>query len=145
LTTNKQTDNHHLSSPFPLSLHCAAFTGVNTHFLLGILGFGFLVGTKAFFHSGTGLLGKSIGGIAVSGLMLLLSIINRGVHSGGNNKKESYGSVLGLCGRYFGLLVRSASSKQRRGVLELGGMGVLTVSLALALYSIFTTNDQEDV
>jgi hypothetical protein len=80
------------------------WTAVNSHFVFGVLGFMWLVGSKAYFMTGPGG-GPAVFGIALSGMTAMISIINRGVASGGGKVGQRFGaSVFGLVQSYLGLL-----------------------------------------
>jgi hypothetical protein len=105
--------------------YALAWAAVNSHFVLGMLGFMWLVGTKAFFMGG----GPSAFGLALSGVAAMVSIVNRGVASGGGTAGTRFGtSILGLFQSYASLLW--SHSRRAFGPLEL-------VALGLFLWSVF--------
>ena len=81
------------------------WAAVNVHFVIGMLGFMYVMGTKAFFMANQGKAGLSAAGLAISGLTMMISIVNRGVASGGAEAGRRYGkSILALCSSYVTLL-----------------------------------------
>jgi len=84
------------------------WAAVNSHFVLGMLGYMWLVGTKAYFMSGQQL---SIFTLAMSAMIMMVSIVNRGIASGGGNEAYRYGkSVVGLVSSYFSMLFQRIRS-----------------------------------
>lgn len=78
------------------------WAAVNSHFVVGMLGFMWLIGTKAYFMSGQQL---SIFTLAMSAMIMMVSIVNRGVASGGGKEAFRYGqSILGLLSSYLSML-----------------------------------------
>ena len=63
-------------------------------------GFMFLIGTRVYFEAGRGLFGQSLAGIAFSALLLMVSIVNRGVESGSGDGLRYGQNVLALMSRY---------------------------------------------
>ena len=89
------------------------WAAVNTHFVVGMLGFLGMIGSRAYFMAKKGLLGRSVMGIALSGLALMVSIVNRGVAAGGGPQATGgamrYGAnVLALGKCYISLLLGRA-------------------------------------
>ena len=56
-----------------------AWLGTNTHFVLGMFGFSYLIGCRAYLREGLEGLRGSFASFAVAGLLLMVSIVNRGV------------------------------------------------------------------
>ncbi|KAG7346204.1 hypothetical protein IV203_005272 [Nitzschia inconspicua] len=81
--------------------YALAWAAVNSHFVFGMLGFMWLVGSKAYFMGG----GPAAFGLALSGLTAMVSIVNRGVAIGGGKDSQRFGaSIIGLVQSYLGLL-----------------------------------------
>jgi hypothetical protein len=104
------------------------WAAVNSHFVVGMLGFMCVIGTRAFFMAEQGLAGKCAAGLAISGLASMTSVVNRGVASGGGFPSQRYGSsVLALFRAYITLLIKR--SVQNFGLLELTGAGLAVASI----------------
>jgi hypothetical protein len=112
------------------------WAAVNSHFVLGMFGFCFLIGTRAFFQAGGGLMGQSVAGLAVSGLLLMVSIVNRGVAAGGGDGSGYGASVFGLLSHYAFSLAKRATTAGSRGPLEISAMAVLAYSTVLGVRGI---------
>ena len=98
-----------------------------------MFGFMFVVGTRAYLMAAGTPFGLAAAGIAASGLLLMISIVNRGVASGGG-AGMSYGStVLALLTRYAALLVRNAVT--HFGPLELGAAALMVASTVLTAWA----------
>ncbi len=115
-----------ISSHFEL-----AWIGTNVHFLLGMFGFGLLVGTKAYFTYG-GKLGKIAGSWSFAAFLQCTSIVNNGISMGQGNIDDLgfHGSryannLLSLCLKYIQIIFSTA----RTGPLPL-------LAIMLTLYSI---------
>jgi hypothetical protein len=94
--------------------YALAWTAVNSHFVFGMLGFMWLIGSKAYFMGG----GPAAFGLALSGLAAIVSIVNRGVASGGGKAGQRFGaSIIGLLQSYLGLLWNHA--RRSFGPLEI--------------------------
>ena len=120
------------------SLSC---TAVNTHFLLGMFGYTYLIGCKAYFLVQGGLLGQSAICAAMSGLCLMLSVVNRGVAIGGGaGTGLRYGqNIFSLLWQYGTKLIQQATSRETSfGFLEMGSVALLCYSAFLAIWSILT-------
>ena len=114
-----------------------AWAGVNTHFFMGMLGFMFVIGSRVYLTESRGPIGKSVGGIAASGMLLMISIINRGV-AAGNQKGMRYGTnVLALVSRYLQLLISRAMSMKTFGPMEVAAAVMFVVSVSAASISIW--------
>lgn len=117
------------------------WAAVNAHFTMGMLGFGFLVGCRAYFQAGTGLIGQGVAGLAGSGVLLMISIVNRGVASGGGAGERYGATVWSLIARYAFLLAKRASTPGSIGVLEISSIGLLVWSLVRAIKGIMERDD----
>jgi hypothetical protein len=107
-----------------------AWAGTNAHFVAGMWGFMLLIGLRSYFQAGCGLLGRSIAGLAFSGLMLTIAIVNRGVAAGSGDGLGYGGTVLHLIGHYVALLFKQATKPGSIGPLELAAM------LGVTFYSV---------
>jgi hypothetical protein len=100
------------------------WAAVNSHFVLGMFGYMWLIGTKAYFMGGKH---PAVFGLAMSGMMFMLSIVNRAVAKGGGSVAARYGSnVFGLLSTYTSLLFRRA--RESFGPLEFVAVGIFIVS-----------------
>lgn len=95
------------------------WAATNANFVLGMYSFMFMIGCRVYVQAGQGLLGRGLAGLAFSGLMLMVSVVNRGVASGSGDGLSYGGNVAHLIGNYFILLVRQATRKGQRGLLEI--------------------------
>lgn len=113
----------------PLTRGCAeliaskyelAWIGTNIHFLLGLLGFGLIVGSKAYISIGSDI-GKVTIGWSVAAFLQALSIVNRGIAMGQGTTDVSWkfaSNFLTLNLRYLSLIAQSANS----GVFAVGSI-----------------------
>jgi hypothetical protein len=119
---------------------------VNSHFCIGMFGFLAMIGSRAYFATQKGLLGKSVSGVAVSGLALMVSIVNRGVASGGGTDVSTGttvrvgANVVALFLRYITLLLGRAISLKTFGILELFSVSMLVLSIFTGLKAVFQNN-----
>jgi hypothetical protein len=120
------------------------WAAVNAHFVLGMFGFCFLIGTRAFFQAGGGLIGQSVAGFAASGLLLMISIVNRGVAAGGGDGSSYGSSVFSLVSHYAFKLAHRATTVGSMGPLEIGSMAVFACSITLAVRGIAKQSLQKD-
>lgn len=102
------------------------WAAVNSHFVVGMLGFMAVIGIKAFFMANQGLSGMSAAGLAMSGLIMMTSIVNRGVAAGGGPNQRYGTSVLALFSTYVRLLMKR--SMHSFGLLEWTGVGMAIAS-----------------
>jgi len=117
------------------------WAAVNAHFVIGMLGFCYVIGTRAYFSVGGGPLGFSLGGIAFSALLLMISIVNRGVASGSGNGMR-YGSCsTALVTNYMRLLLKRATARATFGPLELSSIGLMAVSIAVGIGAVCKTDE----
>jgi hypothetical protein len=85
-----------------------------------------------YFQVGGGPLGKSLAGVSCSGLLLMISIVNRAVAKGGGDEAHRYGrSILAIWTRYVSLFAKSALNPKSFGIFEVASM-VLLVGSAVA-------------
>ncbi|KAL7580994.1 hypothetical protein ACA910_005807 [Epithemia clementina (nom. ined.)] len=94
--------------------HALSWVGVNSHFMLGMLSFTYVIGVRGYFMAGRGMLGQSVAGLAVSALLFMVGIVNRGVAEGGGKVGQSFGkSIVGLFLHYVSLLLRMNFTTRR--------------------------------
>lgn len=118
------------------------WTGVNTHFMFGLLCFAFCVACKAFFIVQGGILGQSMLGLSGGALLLMLSSINRAIATGAGDGIHRYGpNSLFLIGHYLYLLGTKALSQQDSGIGILGISSILltSYSLVMGIRALFQT------
>jgi hypothetical protein len=122
------------------------WAAVNAHFVLGMFGWCFLIGTRAFFQAGQGIVGQSVAGFAVSGLLLMISIVNRGVAAGGGYGESRCGaSVFTLISHYAFKLSKRAMTVGSMAPLEITSIAVFACSIALAVRGIATQSLPKDI
>eukprot|EP00542_Grammatophora_oceanica_P012486 CAMPEP_0194043646 /NCGR_PEP_ID=MMETSP0009_2-20130614/15243_1 /TAXON_ID=210454 /ORGANISM="Grammatophora oceanica, Strain CCMP 410" /LENGTH=212 /DNA_ID=CAMNT_0038687927 /DNA_START=255 /DNA_END=893 /DNA_ORIENTATION=- len=125
------------------------WAAVNAHFVLGMFGFMWIIGTRAYFVAQKGPLGLSVAGIASSGLLTLVSIVNRGIAAGGGKAEHTFGgTIIGLVSNYVSLLLKRAVGLTNRpaGALELIAVGLFLVSFGHAVRAIImdtTTKEKQ--
>jgi len=106
-----------------------AWMGTNVHFLLGMFGFGLLVGSKAFFTYGSKV-GKISGCWGVAVFLHCSSIVNQGIALGaGDNSPHFASNLLTLVIRYVTLTM----SRVRGRPLSMIAFGVIFYSLFLSI------------
>mmetsp|Transcript_10890 Transcript_10890/g.16059 ORF Transcript_10890/g.16059 Transcript_10890/m.16059 type:complete len:248 (-) Transcript_10890:62-805(-) len=122
--------------------HELAWLGTNIHFLLGLMGFGLVVGTRAFF-----LFGGSVGKIGlcwgVAFFLQAASIVNRGIAQGsgetGSASMRYASNLFTLILKYQTLVFKNATS----GVCSMAAVLVSAYSAFLAI-KFFVKGDEED-
>eukprot|EP00967_Tisochrysis_lutea_P130588 scaffold226110_cov37-Tisochrysis_lutea.AAC.1 len=106
---------------------------VNAHFVLGMLGFMAMVGSRAYLTAIGTPYGLEAAGCATASLLLMLSVVNRGVESGGGEGLRYGSNILALIVRYVSLLLHQAIFKF--GFLEISAMVLGGGSLGMAIAS----------
>lgn len=106
-----------------------AWIGTNVHFLLGLFGFGLLVGSKAYFLYGPKV-GKIAGSWSVAAFLQCSSIVNRGIAMGSRDTDgtgfQFAKNLFLLTLKYVGLVI----TKVKEGPLPM-------LALSFVLYSFF--------
>uniref|UniRef100_A0A7R9WU89 EamA domain-containing protein n=1 Tax=Craspedostauros australis TaxID=1486917 RepID=A0A7R9WU89_9STRA len=119
--------------------HELAWIGTNIHFLGGMLGFGLLVGNKAFLNFGHRV-GKVAACWGVAAFLQCLSIVNRGIAMGSGTLEETSARIASnlftLTTRYIFLVLKKAD-----GVLSIASIGIFGMSLVL-LAKLLLTNPE---
>jgi hypothetical protein len=109
--------------------HELAWIGTNVNFLLGMFGFGLLVGFRAFINFGP-VVGKIAGCWGIAGCLQCMSIVNRGIAMGSGSVENATShfasNMFTLTLRYFQLVVGNA-----KGVLSVSALAILAYSLVL--------------
>lgn len=107
-----------------------AWIGTNVHFLLGMFGFGLLVGSKAYFTYGTKI-GRIAGSWSIAAFLQCSSIVNRGISMGHGDASAAefhYATNLfTLCCRYIYLMLK----KTKRASLQIASLGFFVYSMFL--------------
>lgn len=119
------------------------WAAVNAHFVLGMFGFCFLIGTRAFFQAGGGLMGQSVAGVAISGLLLMISIVNRGVTAGGGGGAGYGNTVFSLISHYVITLAKRATTVGSMGPLEISSIAIFAWSIVLAVRGIVNQSGKD--
>eukprot|EP00548_Thalassiothrix_antarctica_P016967 CAMPEP_0194195744 /NCGR_PEP_ID=MMETSP0154-20130528/76297_1 /TAXON_ID=1049557 /ORGANISM="Thalassiothrix antarctica, Strain L6-D1" /LENGTH=362 /DNA_ID=CAMNT_0038920291 /DNA_START=16 /DNA_END=1104 /DNA_ORIENTATION=- len=111
-----------------------AWSAVNSHFILGIIGFVTMLALRAYVmliaaQASNVLMVAALSGTGAA-LCLMISIVNRGVQSGGGTEFYRYGNtILDLFRHYAMLLSQAATSSVSPGPLQLSAIILETVSL----------------
>jgi len=95
------------------------WVATNVHFILGMLGFMWITGARIYLKETEGPIGRSVAGLAISGMFHLISIINRGIQASASDNSHPFGrNIFGLIRQYAGLLSERTTSKKRLGLFE---------------------------
>jgi hypothetical protein len=123
-----------------------AWSAVNSHFIIGIIGFTTMLWLRAYVMllsakaSNRLMISASTGTAAA--LCLMVSIVNRGVESGGGNSDDSYGNtILDLFQHYVSQLLQYATNADSPGPLQLSAMVLETTSLCFMFMVLLTESD----
>lgn len=123
-----------------------AWSAVNSHFILGIIGFSVMLWLRAYVMllaakaSNKLMVAASTG--TASALCLMVSIVNRGVEAGGGNTDDSYGhSILDLFQHYASLLLATATNTDSPGPLQFSAMILEITSLGFLFVVLLQEND----
>jgi len=123
--------------------HELAWLGTNIHFLLGMLGFSLIVGSKSFFA-----IGASMGRVTISWsiatFLQALAIVNRGIALGsGNEVKSRFASNFGI------LIVKYISyayKASRGGVCGFAAFSVTIYAVWETIKTLIVSlNDNDDI
>lgn len=127
-----------------------AWSAVNSHFILGIIGFVTMLALRAYVMllsaqaSNTLMTAASTGTTAA--LCLMISIVNRGVESGGGNQVDRYGNtILDLFQHYAMLLAQAATNEASPGPLQLSAIVLETISLLCMLNVLLFQNGKKEM
>jgi hypothetical protein len=134
----------------PLTRGCAeliaknyelAWVGTNVHFLMGLMGFGLIVGSKAYI-SNSPRIGRVTIGWAIAAFLHALSIVNRGIamgHNLGADTSAKFASNFGsLIWRYLKLVVGNSKG----GVLAVGAVLIASYSIVESARVLLSEKDQ---
>ena len=123
-----------------------AWSAVNTYYILGIIGFTIMLWLRAYVmliiaNASQNLMRAASTGTGAA-LCLMVSIVNRGVESGGGNSIDRYGeSILDLMTHYVSLLMAAAMNMESPGPLQLTAI-VLEI-LSLTFFVVVLVNETE--
>jgi len=111
-----------------------AWSAVNSHFILGIMGFVTMLALRAYVmliaaEASTALMTAASTGTGAA-LCLLISIVNRGVESGGGGIDRYGNTILDLFGHYAVLLSKASTNSVSPGPLQF-------MAIVLELTSLF--------
>jgi hypothetical protein len=126
-----------------------AWSAVNSHFVLGIIGFVTMLAIRAYVmliasSASNELMTASLTGITAS-LCLMISIVNRGVESGGGTTDARYGStILDLFVHYAELLFKSAINVNDPGPLQFSAICLQAISFFFLLNVLLLDNGKMD-
>lgn len=118
-----------------------SWIATNVHFLFGLFGFLGMIGVRAFMCFPSRL-NTAAAGIAVSALLAMCSVVNRGVSAGDGEGHGYASSILTLVTRYITLLVKQVH--ENGGVLAMASMALGVVSMILALKAVIDCDDRDD-
>lgn len=110
-----------------------AWLGTNVHFLLGLFGFGILVGTKAYFLYG-GRVAKIAGCWSLATFLTCTSYVNYGISIGESMDQEGFRFAKNL----FGLTLKY----MKLAICKARGRPLSLTAMAITLYSIYLTMKQ---
>jgi hypothetical protein len=127
------------------------WAAVNSHFVLGLIGFMYMVGIRGYVMllaagASEALIVSTLSGISAA-LLLMVSVVNRGVQAGGGNGVGYGSNILDLFGHYVSLLYKRATGTEVLGHLSstpsVGPLAVAAIFLELmsvgfALYAILS-------
>jgi hypothetical protein len=122
-----------------------AWAGTNAHFVAGLWGFMLLIGIHAYFKVDSGLLGRSVAGLTLSSLMLMVAIVNRGVAAGSGEGLRYGANVFHLVSRYVSLLFKQATKAGSVGPLELASLVGVTFFSVQAVRGIWKRLKDDDI
>ena len=110
-----------------------AWSAVNSHFVLGIIGFVTMLALRAYVmllaaEASAALMTAASTGTAAA-LCLMISIVNRGVESGGGGDQRYGNSIFDLFQHYAVLLFQAATNEVSPGPLQLAAIALEIVSL----------------
>jgi len=118
-----------------------SWIATNVHFLFGLFGFLSMIGVRALMCF-PAQLNKATAGIAVSALLGMCSVVNRGVVAGDGSGHMYGNSILTLVTRYIVLLVNQV--QKSGGILAMASISLGVVSLALALHAVIACESDEE-
>lgn len=122
-----------------------AWSAVNSHFVLGIIGFVVMLWLRAYVMLLAVQASRPLMVAASSGttaaLCLMISIVNRGVQSGGGQGVGYGKSIIDLVVHYISLLFQFATNLDNPGPLQVSAIGLESTSLCCMFYILLTESD----
>jgi len=123
-----------------------AWSAVNSHFILGIIGFVGMLWLRAHVMLLSAKASRKLQVAASSGtgaaLCLMVSIVNRGVETGGGNSLDSYGhNILDLVSHYVALLLQAATNERSPGLLQFSALVLEFISLSFLFLVLLQESD----
>jgi len=128
-----------------------AWSAVNSHFVLGIIGFVSMLATRAYVMllaaEASSALMTAAGTGTLAALCLMIAVVNRGVEFGGGDSIDGlhngYGkTILDLFQHYGVLLAQCATNLDDPGPLEFSAITLEITSIAFGLQVILLGNDK---
>lgn len=124
------------------------WAAVNSHFVMGLIGFMYMVGIRGYVMliaagASEALIVSTLSGVGAA-LLLMVSIVNRGVEAGGGDGVGYGSNILDLFGHYINLLyerakgvqvMRDVSSPTSVGPLAMLAIVLELMSVGFALYA----------
>lgn len=104
-----------------------------------------MIGCKAYFNVGGGWLGRGAATMAASGVLLMVSIVNRAVARGSGEGLRYGSNILSLFFHYTQKLLQKATMPQSLGILELTSIAVLLWGLVLVGRSMLRIKGDDDI
>lgn len=125
-----------------------AWSAVNSHFILGIIGFVTMLALRAYVmllaaEASTALMTAASTGTGAA-LCLVISIVNRGVESGGGDGYRYGSTILDLFRHYAALLSKAATASASPGPLQLSAIVLEFISLAFMANVLLFRNGKMD-
>lgn len=123
-----------------------AWSAVNSHYMLGIMGFTAMLWLRAYVlllsvRASNFLMSAASTGTAAA-LCLMVSIVNRGVQQGGGTADDRYGdTILDLFWHYGTLLLQAGLDGDNPGPLQVSAIGLEVASLAFLLAVLLNESD----
>jgi len=112
------------------------WVATNVHFILGMLGFMWITGARIYLKETKGPIGKSVAGLAISGMFHLISIINRGIQASASDNYPFGRNIFGLIRQYASLLSERTTTKKRLGLFEVLSGIFLAIAALNAIITI---------
>lgn len=127
------------------------WSGINSHFILGIVGFVTMLGLRAYVMLLSANASRSLMIAASTGttaaLCLCISIVNRGVETGGGGIDRYGSTIIDLIIHYAGLLLKSGlgllETTTSPGPLQISAFGLEIISLCFLFVVFVNENDAE--
>lgn len=125
-----------------------AWSAVNSHFIFGIIGFTAMLWLRAYVML---LIAKASNKLVIAAstgtgaaLFLMVSVVNRGIASGGGNVVDSYGAnILDLVVHYAALLLQAGTNVDSPGPLQVAAIVLEAISLSFMFVVLLTESDTD--